>query len=55
MGANFVPRSAAAEDAAALENRADVLVSLGNACDNQLPSKLFGYFWHRQAGAASGR
>ena len=33
-----------AEDAAALEDRADVLVSLGNACDNQLPSKLFGYF-----------
>ena len=32
------------EEAAALENRADVLVSLGNAYDNQMPSKLFGYF-----------
>lgn len=45
MGANFVrPGLLPPEDAAALEDRADVLVSLGNACDNQLPSKLFGYF-----------
>ena len=32
------------DEAAALENRADVLVSLGNTYDNQMPSKLFGYF-----------
>ena len=38
------PAKCSGEDAAALEDRADVLVSLGNACDNQLPSKLFGYF-----------
>lgn len=30
--------------AAALEDSADVLLSLGNAYDNQMPSKLFGYF-----------
>lgn len=35
-----VPRA----EAAALEARAEVLLSLGNAMDNQLPSKLFGYF-----------
>ena len=33
-----------APSAAALENHADVLVSLGNTYDNQMPSKLFGYF-----------
>ena len=31
------------DEAAALENRADVLVSLGNTYDNQMPSKLFSY------------
>ncbi len=35
-----VPRA----EAAALEAQAEVLLSLGNAMDNQLPSKLFGYF-----------
>ena len=32
------------DEAATLENHADVLVSLGNTYDNQMPSKLFGYF-----------
>ena len=32
------------EEAAALEDSADVLLSLGNVYDNQMPSKLFGYF-----------
>ena len=31
-------------DAAALETGADILLSLGNAYDNQMPSKLFSYF-----------
>ena len=31
-------------DAAALENGADILLSLGNFYDNQMPSKLFSYF-----------
>lgn len=31
-------------DAAALENEADILLSLGNFYDNQMPSKLFSYF-----------
>ncbi len=45
LGAKFVrPGLLPPAEAAALENRADVLVSLGNAYDNQMPSKLFGYF-----------
>ena len=45
MGARFVrPGMLSPADADALENSADVLVSLGNAYDNQMPSKLFGYF-----------
>lgn len=32
------------EQAAALQQNAAILLSLGNATDNQLPSKLFGYF-----------
>ena len=45
MGARFVrPGLLPPVEAAALEDRADVLVSLGNAYDNQMPSKLFGYF-----------
>lgn len=45
MGASLVlPGMLPPEEAAALEDRADVLVSLGNAYDNQMPSKLFGYF-----------
>lgn len=45
MGARFVrPGLLPPDEAAALENRADVLVSLGNTYDNQMPSKLFGYF-----------
>ena len=45
LGAKFVrPGMLPPDEAAALENRADVLLSLGNAYDNQLPSKLFGYF-----------
>ncbi len=45
LGAKFVrPGLLPPDEAAALENRADVLVSLGNTYDNQMPSKLFGYF-----------
>ena len=45
LGAKFVrPGMLPPDEAAALENRADVLLSLGNAYDNQMPSKLFGYF-----------
>lgn len=45
LGARFVrPGLLPPAEAAALEDRADVLVSLGNAYDNQMPSKLFGYF-----------
>ena len=45
LGAKFVRSGLLPPDeAAALENRADVLVSLGNTYDNQMPSKLFGYF-----------
>lgn len=45
MGAAFVrPGLLPPEKAAALENSADVLVNLGNVYDNQMPSKLFGYF-----------
>lgn len=45
MGAGFVrPGLLPPAEAAAREDAADVLVSLGNACDNQMPSKLFGYF-----------
>ena len=38
------PRPAAARRGRRAGNRADVLVSLGNTYDNQMPSKLFGYF-----------
>ena len=45
LGAKFVrPGLLPPDEAAALENRADVLVSLGNTYDNQMPSKLFGFF-----------
>ena len=45
LGAKFVrPGLLPPDEAAALENHADVLVSLGNTYDNQMPSKLFGYF-----------
>ena len=45
MGAKFVrPGLLPPAAAAALEDSADVLLSLGNAYDNQMPSKLFGYF-----------
>lgn len=55
LGAKFVrPGLLPPDEAAALENRADVLVSLGNTYDNQMPSKLFGYFATGKLGTASG-
>ena len=45
LGRRFVrPGPLPPEQAAALEADADVLLSLGNRYDNQMPSKLFGYF-----------
>lgn len=45
MGDRFVrPGRLAPDQAAALEAGADILLSLGNRSDNQMPSKLFGYF-----------
>ena len=45
LGARFQrPGLVPPAQAAALEDGADVLLSLGNAYDNQMPSKLFGYF-----------
>ena len=44
LGARFFrPGLLPPEKAAALENEADILLSLGNAYDNQMPSKLFSY------------
>ena len=44
MGARFVrPGLLPPEKAAELESGADILLSLGNAFDNQMPSKLFSY------------
>lgn len=44
LGPRFVrPGLLPPAEAAALENGADILLSLGNAYDNQMPSKLFGY------------
>lgn len=44
LGARFVrPGLLPPEKAAELESRADILLSLGNAFDNQMPSKLFSY------------
>lgn len=44
LGERFVrPGPVPPEQAAALEAGADVLLNLGNAYDNQMPSKLFGY------------
>lgn len=44
LGARFVrPGLLPPEDAARLESGADILLSLGNAFDNQMPSKLFSY------------
>ena len=44
MGARFVrPGLLPPEKAAELESGADILLSLGNAFDNQMPSKLFCY------------
>lgn len=56
LGARFVrPGLLLPEKAAELESGADILLSLGNAFDNQMPSKLFSYLGHRQAAAAPGR
>lgn len=45
LGDRFVrPGPLPPAEAAALETGADVLVSLGNFYDNQMPSKLFSYF-----------
>ena len=45
LGSRFVrPGPVPPEQAAALEAGADILLSLGNRYDNQMPSKLFGYF-----------
>ena len=44
LGARFVrPGLLPPEKAAELESGADILLSLGNAFDNQMPSKLFSY------------
>lgn len=44
LGTRFVrPGLLPPDQAAALENGADILLSLGNAYDNQMPSKLFSY------------
>lgn len=39
-----IPGPVAPQQAAALQQGADLLLSLGNAVDNQMPSKLFEYF-----------
>ena len=45
LGARFLrPGLLPPDKAAALEAGADILLSLGNAFDNQMPSKLFSYF-----------
>lgn len=45
LGNRFIrPGPLPPADAAALENGADILLSLGNFYDNQMPSKLFSYF-----------
>lgn len=44
LGDRFVrPGPLPPDQAAALETGADILLNLGNAYDNQMPSKLFGY------------
>lgn len=44
LGTRFVrPGPVPPDRAAALESGADILLNLGNAYDNQMPSKLFGY------------
>ena len=45
MGEQFEqPGPVPAETARTIQAQADVLLNLGNAVDNQLPSKLFDYF-----------
>ena len=45
MGEQFEqPGPVPAETARTMQTQADVLLNLGNAVDNQLPSKLFDYF-----------
>ena len=46
------PGPVPAETARAMQAQADVLLNLGNAVDNQLPSKLFDYFCCGQASFA---